>query len=268
MLLSWWRNRRRRKILARPFPSAWEDILDQSVGHYGRLTPQERQRLKRCVQIVIAEKYWEGCNGQAITDEVRVTIAGQACLLLIGFPNQHFESVKTILVYPDRYVAKNTQHHPGGVVSESADLRLGEAWYRGPVILSWSTVLANSRNPHDGQNVVLHEFAHVLDMQDQVFDGTPNLQSAEQFQTWQDVMTGEFNRHVQNATEGRATLLDAYGATNEAEFFAVATECFFEQPGAMKRRHRDLYDTLQSFYRQDPAARMEHARVDHARVGR
>ena len=207
------------------------------------------------MQIFVAEKYWEGCNGLVLTDEIKVTIAGQACLLLLGFDEEFFDAVQTILVYPDKYLAKQTFHQPGGVVSESMSPRLGEAWFRGPVILSWAAILSGGQNPNDGENVVIHEFAHVLDMHDQVFDGTPKLADLRQYQIWHEVMTTEYNQHVRRSEENRTTLLDAYAATSEAEFFAVSSECFFEQPQLMVDEHPEMYALLKMYYRQDPARR-------------
>ena len=255
MILSWWRRRRRGRILARPFSAGWERILQRNFAYDRWLSTDDRQKLRRDLQIVVAEKYWEGCNGLEITDEIRVTIAAQACLLVLGFENEFFDRVQTILVYPDQYVATEMTRQPGGVVTETMSPRLGEAWYGGPVILSWPSVLAGGRNPGDGRNVVLHEFAHVLDMQDHDINGTPPLSSSDQYQAWHEVMTAEYNQLLRHSNQGRATLLDGYGTKDEAEFFAVATECFFEQPLPMTHRHPRLYELLREFYRQHPAAR-------------
>lgn len=256
MVFDWLRRRRRRKLNRQPFPATWEQHIEQNCAFYQLLDADERLRLKQRIQVVVAEKYWEGCQDLEITDEITITIAAQASLLLLGFEDHYFDRLKTILVYPERYVAKNTTHQSGGVVSESMDVRLGEAWHGGPVILSWSSVLAGGRRCDDGHNVVLHEFAHVLDMQGGGVDGTPPLQSREQYQTWHKVMTAEYQQLVRHSAGRRATLLDHYGATDEAEFFAVSTECFFEQPAAMLDKHPELYELFREFYCQDPAQRM------------
>lgn len=255
MVFAWWRQHRRRKILSQPFPASWEHILQQNVRHVTLLNDAERAKLRRCVQVFVAEKYWEGCNGLEITDEIQVTIASQACLLLLGFEAEYFDRLLSVLVYPDTYFVRETVSGPGGTVIEGCWPRLGEAWFQGPIILSWAAVRADSRNPHESQNVVLHEFAHYFDMQDQVFNGTPVLTDAQQFQTWREVMTAEYNELIRSSSAGHPTLLDQYGASNEAEFFAVATECFFEQPVELSARHPRLYEILRSFYRQDPAQR-------------
>ena len=257
MIFSWLRSRRRKRILAQPFPAEWEQILRQNVAQYEWLNDAEGEKLKRCVQICVAEKSWEGCNGLEITDEIKVTIAGQACLLVLGFEEEYFDRLQTVLVYPDTYVAQETTRGPAGVVTETDMPRLGETWFRGPVIVSWASVQTVDRPADEGHNVVLHEFAHYLDMQSELVDGTPLLEDAQHYQTWHEVMTDEYNRLVSDAQAGRATLLDHYGATNAAEFFAVATECFFEQPKQMASQHQHLYELLKRHYRQDPAARVD-----------
>ncbi len=258
MILQWFRRRRRRKILSRPFPENWQGIIDSNVALFATLNPAEREKLRRCTQIIVAEKYWEGCQGLRMTDEIRVTVAAQASFLLLGFDEFYFDRLLSILVYPDEYVAPETIHRPGGVVIEMASPRLGEAWHGGPVILSWPDVLHGGQILDDGENVVFHEFAHVLDMLDlDGADGTPPLESGEQYRTWDEVMSAEYTRLVRKAEHGRPTLLDHYGATSEAEFFAVATECFFEESRDLLVEHPRLYEVLKAFYRQDPAGRRQ-----------
>ena len=254
-MLSWWRTRRRRKLVSQPFPDSWEAALDRNFAYYRWLSDAERDKLRRDARIFIAEKYWEGCQGLEITDEIRITIAAQACLLVLGFQDEFFDRLRTILVYPAGYLVNDRRQGPGGLITESTNMRLGEAWHQGPVILSWPDVLKGGRIPNDGKNVVFHEFAHVLDMQDHGVDGTPPLESAEQYETWQQVMTAEYDSLVMNSSMGRATLLDSYGAQNEAEFFAVATECFFEKAEDMADEQPRLYRLLKDFYKQDPATR-------------
>ena len=251
MLRSWLQKRHRRRILATPMPAAWLLYLHQNVGVYALLSDTQRAQLNDDVRIFLAEKKWEGCGGLTITDEIKVTIAAQACLLLLGIEHDYFSSVETILVYPSPYRSPEGQVGPGGIVHEDAT-RAGEAWYRGPVVLDWESVLAGGRNPRDGYNVVLHEFAHQLDFLDGVLDGTPPLRDQEQYRQWQEVMTTEYARLVGAAQHGEPTVLDEYGATNPAEFFAVATECFFEKPAEMQGYHKRLYKVLREYYCQDP----------------
>ncbi len=256
MIMTWWRNWRRRRILARPFPAEWEALLQRFVWHYPRLSDDERQKLRQLVQVFVNEKYWEGCKGLLVDDAMRVTIAGHACLLTLGFGGLFLDEPQTVLIYPDQYVAEGKTHLPGGVVTETLGVRLGEAWQRGPVILSWSSIQRDVAHPHDGHNVVLHEFAHVLDMLNFHVDGTPPLKDSGEYSNWNDVMVAEYHRLIDDTQRGRATLLDEYGATSPVEFFAVATECFFEQPLLLQNRHARLYNLLRDFYRQDTAARM------------
>lgn len=255
-MFSWLKRRRRHSLLQQPFPAAWEAILQQNLTHYRRLTPEEQRKLRDDARILIAEKNWEGCGGLAITDEIKLTIAAEASRLLLGFQEEYFDHVQSILVYPDAYTAPDQVLTPGGMELRGDEDRAGEAWYRGPVILSWADALAGAKGEREGESVVLHEFAHQLDMQNgHELDGTPWLASREQYRCWTEVLNAELRRLEEDCRRGRPTLLDCYGATDRAEFFAVATECFFQRPRALAARHAELYAQLRSFYRQDPAAR-------------
>lgn len=254
MILSWLKRRQRQRILQQPFPADWPVWLDENVAHYSLLTDEEKQKLRRDTQVFVAEKNWEGCAGLVVTDEMRVTIAAQACLLLLGFHDQLFDRVLSILIYPREYVAADARRLGGGE-AVGADVRLGEAWYRGPVILSWAEVIDDCRRLGHGRNVVWHEFAHQLDMLDGAIDGTPPLSGAEQYRRWTAVMTAEFARLRDARRMGQRTVIDPYGATNEAEFFAVVSEAFFDRPLRLRAEHRELYDLVAEFYRQDTAAR-------------
>ncbi len=256
MIFTWLKRRRRQRLRAQPFPDKWSEILRHNVYHFARLADAEQAKLRGDVQVLVAEKNWEGCGGLTMTDEIKVTIAGQAALLVLGFHEQYFDMVQSILVYPDAYAAPGHMMTKGGVVLEGEHHREGEAWYRGPVVLSWSDVLAGGRHGSDSDNLVLHECAHQLDMQNgRVADGIPPLESREQYDRWQRVIHAEFERLQRDCWHGRPTLLDCYGTTNIAEFFAVSTECFFERPQEMRADHPDLYEILRDFCRQDPASR-------------
>lgn len=254
MIFTWWRNRRRKKILAAPIPEHWKAILDQNVSQLSRLTASQRALLYQRVQIFVKEKYWEGCNGFQITEEVKLTIAGQACLLTLGFTSDCFDRLKTILVYPDTYVAKETLLNSIGVLTEGTSFRLGESWGQGPIILSWESIREGGEIPDDGRNVVVHEFAHYYDAVDQQFNGTPLLNSPAEYERWNQVMTAEYQALVSQLKHGQETFIDPYGATNPAEFFAVCSEHFFEQPREMQEYSEDLYETLKMFYQQDPGS--------------
>ncbi len=247
MLFAWLKQRRRRQLLATPFPEEWLAYLRDNVALYAPLTEAEQAKLRDLLRIFVAERCWEGCGGLTVTDEMQVTIAAQACLLLLNIEHDTFSRVPSILVYPSGYRSPAERHG-----------RLGEAWYRGPVVLAWDSVLGGGKNDGDGQNVVLHEFAHQLDFLDGYADGTPPLSSRAEYRQWHEVMTAEYERLVQESAQGRARVLDAYGATNPAEFFAVATEAFFEKAVALRQRHPALYEVLRGYYRQDTAARASH----------
>jgi Mlc titration factor MtfA (ptsG expression regulator) len=245
--------RRRREILAAPFPAAWMDHLRKNVAMFALLSDAERAKLCDDLRIFIAEKSWEGCGGLQLTDEMKVTIAAQACLLLLGVEHDYFSRVETILVYPAAFESAQGMVGPGGIVHEGVGMT-GQAWHRGPVILDWESVREDGRRHRDGRNVVLHEFAHQLDFLDGYADGTPPLHN-RQHREWQEVMTAEWNRLVDDVDSGKASVLDEYGAQSAVEFFAVATECFFEKPVELRRRHPRLYDVLLAYYRQDPCLR-------------
>ncbi|WP_417390080.1 zinc-dependent peptidase [Gimesia sp.] len=253
MLFTWWRKRRRRKILASPVPDHWAEILDQNVSQLTRLTETQRTLLYQRVQIFVKEKYWEGCNGFEITEEVKLTIAGQACLLTLGFATDCFDRLQTVLVYPDTYVAREEMLNSIGVLTEGTSFRLGESWGQGPIVLSWESIREGGQIPDDGRNVVIHEFAHYYDAIDRQFNGTPLLSGPEEYRRWNEMMTREFQRLVSEVEHGQETFIDPYGSTNPAEFFAVCSEHFFEQPRQMQEYSLDLYETLRMFYRQDPA---------------
>ncbi len=251
MILSWFKNRRRKKLAAEPFPADWDAAIRENVAHVSYLTPDEYERLKRWVQVFVAEKYWEGCDGLEITGEMKAVIAALAGFLVRKFADRYYDRLQTILVFPR--VVWRTEHFPrGGIVNEEPTGRLGEALLSGPVSLVWPHVLDGARQARDGQNVVFHEFAHVLDLEDQFLDGTPNLGSADLFDRWEPAVKREYQALVDAAQHGRSTLIDPYGATNIAEFFAVSTECFFERPKQMAHRHPEWYALLREFYQQDP----------------
>lgn len=257
MLLPFFHNKRR-QILEEPFPEEWNAYLDGNVGLYHLLDIDEKSRLRDITKVLVHEKNWEGCNGLALTDEHRVTIAAVASVLLLNLEHDYFGNVESILVYPAAYTVK-TKVTTGSIVSEVPSERLGEAWSSDlPVIVSWPDALAGARREDDGHNVVLHEFAHKLDNRDSGGgDGVPKLGSDAEYRRWSVVMSHEFEVLKYRASTGQPTVLNKYGATSPAEFFAVSTECFFERPRELRHLHPDLYKVLVDFYRQDPAERIE-----------
>lgn len=254
MILKWLRQRRRRKILQSAYPEAWDRIIAQNVRYVQHLSPLQQRQLKQHIQIFVNEKYWEGCGGFEITEEVKVTIAAQACLLLLTMPHECYDNVLSILVYPDEYMVRETDSSFDGVVSERGELRLGEAVWRGPVILSWPDVVAGGRGEAYGDNLVLHEFAHQVDMMNGQFaDGIPPLNSQAELDLWLQVMQPEYQQHVANCQTGQHGVIDCYGATNAAEFFAVVIETFFEKPIPLRTHHTAVYDLMMNYFKIDPA---------------
>ena len=231
------------------FPQAWLPYLHENVFLYGLLNETDQGRLRRLVPRFIASKFWEGCAGLCITDEIRVTIAGQACLLVLGFSEYYFEDCKTILLYPGGYLG--VEEDPFGTEIDVGH-RLGEAHRGGPVVLSWWHACWDGR--HRGEtNLVLHEFAHKLAERGDPGKGIPPLDDPGDVPRWESVIGKEYEQLVKAAAYHRQTLLDPYGASNPAEFFAVASECFFLRPVELRRRHAELYQLLAEWYRQDPA---------------
>jgi MtfA peptidase len=257
-MFQWFANHRRKKILEAPFPPAWEEMLQHNVAHYCMLTDAERAHLRALIQVFIAEKDWEGCGGLELTDEIRVTISGQACLLLLGLPHNYYRNVESVIVYPSTVVPP--QQKPGFFENvdgpiETAHPILGQAFQQGPLILVWDAALHGGRHPELGHNVVYHEFAHKLDMLDGAADGTPPLRDRAEYRDWVQTCSREYLRLRREVEHDRKTFLNSYGAVNEAEFFAVATEQFFDQPRLMIKHAPDLYRVLKEYYRQDPALR-------------
>lgn len=252
-----WKRWRHERLRARPFPRAWALILQQRVPLAARLPQALRTRLHGLIQVFIADKPFIGCQGQAIDDELRVTIAAQACLLLLGQNGTEcYPQLRQVLVYPEAFIVRRRQVLPGGVVAELPQALAGESWAQGQVILAWSEVLAGATDPSDGRNVVLHEFAHQIDQDSGAADGRPWQHDATTRQRWATAMDAGLAhlREAGEADNGTMTPIDAYGATDPAEFFAVATEVFFEQPQRLADAAGEVYRELARLYRLDPRA--------------
>lgn len=253
-MLGWFKKRRRKRLWSQPFPDAWLATIDKYVPFYNRLPAADQRELQGHIQVFLAEKYFEGCGGLELTEEMKVTIAAQACLLLLHRQTDYYPRLITILVYPNAYVARSLEQRGGEVVEEDESIRLGEAWMGGVAVISWEDVCRGSADASDGVNVVLHEFAHLLDFEDGSADGTPPLAQRSHYATWARVLEEEYQQLRRDAALGRTSVLDHYGATNPAEFFAVATECFFEKPAPLRRVHPELYKVLKTYYQLDPAS--------------
>ena len=250
------RERRRRRLRAAPFPPAWRAILRRRVPACLLLPPPRRRELVQLVQVFVAEKVFVGCAGQEVDDEVRVTVAAQACLLLLGRRPRYFPGLRTVLVYPGAFVVEKLRPEPSGVLQETRQVLSGESWSLGQVVLSWDDVLQGAADPTDGRNVVIHEFAHQLDQEKGFANGAPLLPTRARYERWSRVLGEEFARLRARLAYGELSaeppLLDAYGATDPAEFFAVACEAFFERPARLAAEHPALYRELAAFYRVDP----------------
>jgi MtfA peptidase len=246
----WFKQWRRKRISRRKFPAEWRGILARNVPYYQKLPTEDQKELQKHILVFLAEKHFEGCKGFEITDDIRLTIAAYACILLLHRRTDYYPGLHTILVYPSSFVTPIAQQEETGVVTEDGEDRLGEAWERGPIILSWDDITRAER----GVNVVLHEFAHHIDQTQGKGDDSPVLGGGTEFKAWAGVLAGEYKRFKKEVEKNKNTLLDDYGATDPSEFFAVATECFFEESREMETKYPELYRALKSFYQQDPAA--------------
>lgn len=254
MVFGFFSRRRRRNLRGQPIPPAWKSALTRNLPIFRRLPPEDQTELLRHVQVFLAEKQFEGCGGLKLSDKIRLTIAAQACILLLHRETDYYPQLSTILVYPSTYLAHGERHLEGPIWEEGGEYRLGHTEHRlGVIVLAWDAANRGALHPSDGRNLVLHEFAHQLDFEDYATDGAPALATRAEYAAWEQVMSREFKALRAAVEAGSPTVLDTYGATNPAEFFAVATETFFERPRALRAGHPDLYAELERFYRQDPA---------------
>lgn len=252
-MFKWLRRYQRRRYSQRTLPSTWTTTLARTARFRDRLAPRLRAKLDRAVTIFVEEKNWEGCGGLVIQDEHRVTIAAHASRLTLGFEEDYWDDVQSILVYPTPYIAPTQEPIGSGLVLEGESDRVGEAWYRGPIVLAWSDISDCCEPSLNPSNVILHEFAHQLDYRNgSDADGIPPMESREQADEWIEVCQRAYERLCLAYERRQSTALDDYGATSQAEFFAVATESFFETPHRVASQWPDLFAVLSRFYRQDP----------------
>ena len=254
---------RRKKLRSAPFPEQWLRIIQDRCPFYRQLSDDDRHELQGHIQVFLAEKQFEGCGGFVIEEDHKVCIAADACRLLLHRETDYYPDLRTILIYPATFVVPTTHHIGGGVMHERLESRLGESWRHGAIVLAWDAVSSGLAEPDSGHNVVLHEFAHQLDYEDgSPADGAPLLGHGEwlsarrrHYAEWSRVMREEFERLRARAQRGEPDVLRNYGAVNPAEFFAVATECFFGIPRELRQQHPALYEQMSLFYRQDPASK-------------
>ncbi|MEE3719883.1 M90 family metallopeptidase [Tumidithrix elongata RA019] len=245
--VQWRRDRLRRQ----PFPNHWQSLIERNLAIYAHLSLAQQKQLQGHVRVFLAEKQFIGCLGLRVTEEMKVIIAAIACLLLFSDRGKYFPKLRSILVYPSAYQVNETVMNEGYVVEERLTTRLGESWTRDQLILAWDQVERDTQNWHDGHNVVLHEFAHQLDQEDGRAEGVPILPRELDYAIWAKVMTEEYLTLCKSVERGKKTVMDSYGATNPAEFFAVATETFFEKPYQLMEKHQPLYELLQRYYKLD-----------------
>jgi MtfA peptidase len=244
---------RRQRISRRPFPAAWRDIVRRRVPLARELPAAQQLRLKKHVQVLLAEVPFVGCAGLEVSDEMRVTIAAQAAFLLLGRGGS-FGNLREVLVYPGHFVVPRSEAGSGGVVHEGRDVLAGQSWQRGQVIVAWDAVRDGAAEPHDGANVVMHEFAHQLDQDTGAANGAPYVGRGVLQRVWARVMNQEYDALQLRLARAEPGLIEPYAATSPAEFFAVTTELFFEQPQALAAERPALYEQLKRCYRLDPVS--------------
>lgn len=257
-MASWlpWVRARRANLRSTPLTGAQREVLRNNVPMLRHLDPDCDQRFEGLVQLFLHEKTFEGLGGLEMTEEIELTIAGQACFLLVGLEEVDvpYPGLDVIRVYPRAFKQVQGQASPFGTYRPTAGHVIGESSRRGYVVLAWDSVIRGGCNPHDADNVVLHEFAHQLDTQDGAADGAPVLPETRMYGPWARILGQVFEELREELERGQADVLRDYGATNPAEFFAVATETFFEKPHRLRREHPKLYEMMKRYYRQDPAA--------------
>jgi Mlc titration factor MtfA (ptsG expression regulator) len=242
--------RRRRVLAARSLSDAERRAFEAWLAWTGSMPAALRDRLERLTAIFMGEKEFVGCSGLAVTPEMKVAIAAQACLLVLGRDTHVYDQLRSVLVYPSRFLVPGEWHDEHGVVTEESRVLAGESWDVSRVILSWEDV--DSRGaPGEPYNVVIHEFAHYLDHES---GGAPWVEDAAARREWLRLLDAELAKLRAQAGAGTHTLLDPYAAEDRGEFFAVASEAFFEEPAAFARELPALYRALSRVYRLDPAA--------------
>ena len=247
-----WPRWRLRRALAQPLAPELVAVLEQNIPVVRRMPAALQQQLHKLVQQFLFQKKFIGCAGMQIDDQVRVTIAGQACMLLLNRYSKVYPALHSVLVYPSAFLVPRNHVDEAGIVTEGRQDLLGESWGDGRVVLSWDHVLHGARDFTDGQNVVLHEFAHQLDSESGSNNGAPWLGNRQHYRRWSEVLSRDFANLRMDAMYQQQSVFDHYGATSPAEFFAVATETFFEKPHQMAERHPALYEEFNKYYRVDP----------------
>jgi Mlc titration factor MtfA (ptsG expression regulator) len=243
---------RRRRIAAQPFPGPWLNILQKDVVVYNYLDDPDKVELRKNILIFLAEKHFESCGGFILNQRVKIIIAAYACILLLHRRTDYYPGLYSILVYPDAFIANHKEYLPGGLVAEGPQVYSGQSWRHGIVVLSWDDIEYDKANVHDGRNVIYHEFAHQIDSSAGRGDSSAVLKTDATFNNWSKVLYENYIELRDAAESGEPFLLDEYGATEPSEFFAVATEFFFEKPYELNQQHPKLYEELVRFYNINP----------------
>lgn len=248
LIMLGFKKKHRNKLLNSSLSEDARNLIFRNVPYYSSLSTSHREKLEGLILLFIDEKPFEGCGGIKISEEIKLTVASQACILLLGDPKDYYPTLRSILVYPHFYYAKVKNQQPDGTVIEGFQGRIGESWSRGHIVLSWKDVMAGANDPHDATNVVFHEFAHLLDYENDVTVKT--LRTDEK--KLNTIITRQYNRFLHEINKGELSILNLYAATDIKEFFAVGTEYFFEHPAGLKASYPELYEALKLFYQQDP----------------
>ncbi|MDD9921278.1 MAG: zinc-dependent peptidase [Boseongicola sp.] len=246
----WSTHQRRLELLDTPLTDEERAMVVAEVPLLRRLPPELHRSLEGKINLFLDQIDFIGCNGLEVTKAMRLSIAAQACLLIVN-TDTWYKTLRTILIYPGAFKSHQTQYS-GYVVTEHETVRAGESWSRGPVVLSWADTALGAANHRNGKNVVIHEFAHQIDDLSGHTDGAPILREGQSFAEWARVFTTAYETHVADVERGRQTVIDAYGATNHEEFFAVSVELFFENPVALRNEEPDVYEQLAELFQLEP----------------
>jgi len=250
-LRHWSKQQLRTRLLEKALSDDQRAIVADQVPLTRKLPPELHRKLEGKINFFLDQVEFIGCNGLQVTEEMQLSIAAQACLLVVN-NNTWYDHLSTVLIYPGAFKSRQTEHN-GYIVTERETVRTGESWSRGPVILSWEHTKQGAINEEDGHNVVFHEFAHQIDDLSGHTDGAPNLSRDQSFADWKHVFNAAYQAHVQHVQAGHKTVFDAYGAEGHEEFFAVAVEVFFEKPIALKHKEPAVYEQLAMLFQLDPA---------------
>lgn len=249
-----WRQRRRATLQRRAFPTDWIEILRRHVPLYNRLPQNLRTQLHGHIQVLLAEKDFHGAIGFKVTEAMQLIVAAQAALLLLNRPVEYFPELYSIVLHPARFLVDRETWDAAGLRHNERQVLSGESWEQGQLVLSWDDSLHGGMNSDDGYNVVLHEFAHQLDLESGAMNGMPALETRARHDAWAATFSAAYDDHCARVDAGEDTWLDPYAATHPAEFFAVLTEAFFELPRELDREYPEVYARLRDYYRVDPLA--------------